>query len=554
MTEPQKGGSKKSFVQCFVHFLVVFVCVFQSTPGINESHYLPKAKHVWNSSFAPGDLFLMSHDSHWLATNFAGLLSLIAPLTAVAWIGRLVSWSLFAWAWTDLCRALRLSPILSPLALASFYFAILYGHWAGEWAVGGFEAKAIAYPFVLKGVAACLRHRWTHVWLWMGLAVAWHPLVGGWAGLSVGIVWLIGTLKSPARLYANTRTQLPWLIGGGLIGLVGVLPALSGLGGPDRIGKLVASQVHVYYRLAHHMCPRKFVDERHWAAACSLLALGVATVAALRLCKRPADSRDQQGSCEPMRTLLLIAWISVGFALCGLLLDFGLASYQPTLASKLLRFYWFRWSDVAVSLAWTLTFWMCVSETALGQPGAGKDNGLQRLYGKAFMGVGAVVVVLCLYQHVISRWQNSVPPADELVVNSTGPHLVPTDRYIDWLAVCAWIRENTPTDSLWLTPKYQQTFKWHAERAEVVCWKDVPQDNASILEWYDRIQNCEPPRSPSGKLAGWSTEDLLRLHRKYGFGWILVDRTIQQSPPLLETAYPIDIENRSFAVFRIGSP
>ncbi|MEQ1906442.1 MAG: hypothetical protein ABL888_19825, partial [Pirellulaceae bacterium] len=31
-------------------FLVFFVYAFQPTPGINESHYLTKAKHFWEPS------------------------------------------------------------------------------------------------------------------------------------------------------------------------------------------------------------------------------------------------------------------------------------------------------------------------------------------------------------------------------------------------------------------------------------------------------------------------------------------------------------------------
>ena len=109
-----------------------------------------------------------------------------------------------------------------------------------------------------------------------------------------------------------------------------------------------------------------------------------------------------------------------------------------------------------------------------------------------------------------------------------------------------------PTDSLWLTPKYQQTFKWYAGRAEVVSWKDVPQDNTSIIEWYQRLQQCNPPRGSDGAVRGWTTEELLELAKRYRFQWVLVDRTYQAEPPLLECKYPILIDNRSFAVFYIA--
>ena len=58
----------------------------------------------------------------------------------------------------------------------------------------------------------------------------------------------------------------------------------------------------------------------------------------------------------------------------------------------------------------------------------------------------------------------------------------------NWQSVCQWIRQNTPSGSLFLTPHRQQTFKWYAERAEVACWKDAPQDAAGLIRWYRRIE------------------------------------------------------------------
>lgn len=176
--------------------------------------------------------------------------------------------------------------------------------------------------------------------------------------------------------------------------------------------------------------------------------------------------------------------------------------------------------------------------------------------------------------------QMQAPAADMMMLKSVGPVLVDWDseieptssasqtvidsllgwatsaptsqRYADWLAVCQWIRENTPPDSLWLTPKHQQTFKWYACRAEVVNWKDIPQDSPSIIEWYRRIQRCQPPRDRLGMPRGWTTDELLELARKYRFQWVLIDRSYQESPPLLESKYPNLIDNRSFAVFYIS--
>ncbi len=522
-------------LELLIYLCLIFLCTTAAVPGINESHYLPKAKHLWDPSFAPGDLFLESHDSHYLTSMLAGLAARWLPLAAVAWLGRVLSWLLLAGAWQQLRGSLRLPMWASATALLGWLLAIHYGNWAGEWVVGGFEAKTIAYPLVLLGVAQVISGNWNWVWLCMGSAMMWHPLVGGWAGLSAGIVWLV-----QPRLAQRVLQQLPWLAAGAALALLGIAPALSGLSGPDVIERVSAAQVHVYLRLPHHLAPQLFAPERHWAAAVTLAAFSCVTALFLRTKKTLPPELAAGGS-----RLLGIGWLAVLFALAGWTIDALLTQARPDIAARLLRFYWFRWADVAVPLAGSLLLWRLL---------------LAPLPARGARHAAIACVLLLTAVGFVNQLQlgpqRIVPAADRLVVESVGKNAIETDRYIDWLAVCQWIRENTPEDSLWLTPKYQQSFKWHAQRAEVVCWKDVPQDNAAVIEWYHRIQACEPPRSADGSIQEWTTDRLLDLSAQYGFRWVLLDRTYQSQPPALEMMYPVMeqgqyIDNRSFAVMRI---
>ena len=52
---------------------------------------------------------------------------------------------------------------------------------AGEWMIGGLEAKGLAYVFVLLALGALARGRWRAVWPLLGAASAFHVLVGGWS-------------------------------------------------------------------------------------------------------------------------------------------------------------------------------------------------------------------------------------------------------------------------------------------------------------------------------------------------------------------------------------
>jgi hypothetical protein len=553
--ESPKRDLAPSLVQFFVHLFVLLLCVGEAVPGVNESHYLPKAKHAWDNQFAPGDFFLSSHDAHFLASSSAGSLARLVPLAAVAWIGRLISWSLLAFAWCKLANNLRLPAVLAPFAFATWLLGIQYGNWAGEWMVGGFEAKAIAYPLVLLGLASLVRQDWKWVWLWLGAAVAWHPVVGGWAGLSVGIVWLL-----QRDLKSRFAEQIPWLMGGACIGLIGVVPAATGLSGPDVVGNVSSAQVHVYLRLPHHMTPQLFDPLRHYAGLVSLTILVAASIAYRTLQRTASDNANVlPQTTRGLGWILACSWCAVLFCVIGLCIDGLLSVPRPDIASKLLRLYWFRWADVAVPLASSLVLWTFFgalsgrsSVTGSGMDKSDTSHWLNQLP----LAAAIVLTLLGISQQLDLGTDEIIPPADRLLVESPGPHAIATNRYVDWLAVCRWIRENTPPDSLWLTPKYQQTFKWYAGRAEVFCWKDVPQDNASVIEWYDRLQNCDLPRDKNGRIRDWTRDELLELSAKYGFQWVLLDRTYQNDPPALELMYPVAeagyyIDNRSFAVFRI---
>ncbi len=562
-----------------VLFALIMLLAGEPVPGVNESHYLPKAKHLFDSTFCAGDLFFESHDAHGLAAGLAGALSLCLPLYAVAWVGRIISWLCLAWAWRQLRLSINLNWIISAAALCSWYFAIDYGNWAGEWAIGGFEGKSLAYPCVIVAFAQLFQGNWGRVWIWLGLAVAWHPLAGGWAGLSVGIAWLF-----LPNLLQRAGSQAVSLAAGTAIGLVGVIPAAIGLNSPNQVGGLVASQIHVYYRLAHHQCPSLFAADRHIAGAISL-ALLIATTIAFILPRRSLAHR-QSWTQSPIAWLLTIGWIAVLFSVAGLAVEKALSRSNPILTSQLLRFYWFRWSDIMVPLAWTLTFWKLTQSTVHFEgefrgdatpasseirkssrttPDRPKLRSEQvRSHGNTSSGspstqwstamqlFGGGVVILLVGLHTQANFARRNPAADDILLKAPMTRQIETDRYVDWLAACEWIATKSPKDSLWFTPEHQQTFKWYAGRAEIVCWKDVPQDNVGVRNWYERLVLCRPPRNAAGERTEWNSDQLLKLARRYGFRWVLVDRGIQEKPLLdFEIMYPITSQNKSFAVFRI---
>jgi hypothetical protein len=83
------------------------------------------------------------------------------------------------------------------------------------------------------------------------------------------------------------------------------------------------------------------------------------------------------------------------------------------------------------------------------------------------------------------------------------------------------------------------TFKWYANRGEVVNWKETPQDAVNLRAWWKRIQEIYPTGAPL------QASKLPELAKKYGADYLLT----QVSAPMLPL--PVEYKNESFVVYRM---
>ena len=117
-------------------------------PDVNEPYYLGKAIHYWNPDWLRGDFFMESSDTHKVFYFAFGWLSLCMSPVALAWTGRILTWLLLAWAWRRLSVAILPRPWYSILSAALLACLMDRCHMAGEWVIGGVEAKGFAYVLV----------------------------------------------------------------------------------------------------------------------------------------------------------------------------------------------------------------------------------------------------------------------------------------------------------------------------------------------------------------------------------------------------------------------
>ncbi|NND96242.1 MAG: hypothetical protein HKN47_02805 [Pirellulaceae bacterium] len=507
---------------------VFFVYAGDLAPMVNEAHYLVKAKNFWDPTWCQNDLFAASGKAHTTFYVLLGWPTKFVSLAATAWIGRVIGWLALAVGLQRLSANLMSVPYACVGVAIVWIMGIQYGNLAGEWVVGGIEAKVPAYGFVLMALAELTQRRWERVWPLLGVASAFHVLSGGWSVIAAAIVWLF---TERGREDAKPLLSKELFVGGA-IALLGLVPALWLMMGVPRQDAVDAAKIYSYFRIKHHLLPADF--QTIW-----FIRHGVLITATLVLWKWVRLVDDDQRWRR-------IGWFTIGsvaIASAGLLVGL-LPPYLPDLAAKLLRYYWFRLTDAIVPLM----FGLLVMRLTIGDRGTGVQS--MRAIGVAVLLVASALIVHTSWEktrlgvppsasHRLLGWHTDATPAQQRAA------------FEDWKSACRWARGSTPIDEIFLTPRHQQTFKWYAHRAEVVNWKDVPQDAKSLKEWQRRFVDVFPKRLGTVRVTIKYSE-LRRYREQYSVRFMIVDRRITGQQLPLVKVYPVGVEsNATFAIYEL---
>ena len=527
----------------FASFLA-FSVVRSPIPGVNEPHFLSKAKHYWDPAWCAGDFFLDSSNPHLVFYQTVGFLTQWCTLEQTAWIGRIGGLLLLTIGWTQLVRQLvqnRWSTVWAAWTLLAIAAA---GNLSGEWIVGGIEAKVVCYALLFWAMAFVCRRCWHRAAICAGLAVSFHPVIGVWSltcGVFAGLVWLVKNRldgqQSRASLppAASMAVSLSLLV---VTMLPGLIPALGidGQGSSNLVFR--ADYIQLFYRLAHHLNPTRFS-----MAAYGGYALLIA-FAAFALRGNWWDRRQNW-----------FAWFVLGsilIAVFGLIAGWSADPPRrlPTtifsfdaIRMKLLKFYPFRLADVMVPVAAAVATAVLAAGWIRREVGwiRREDGWIRRedasragesrptREGKCWL-LFSGLIVFALLQPAVDRNPSKLPP----------------DRLADWIAACQWIAGNTPTDAHVITPMTESwAFKWYADRAEWVVPKDCPQDAAGILEWNRRLRMLRRWRVQADKSDVISEELLQRLRSETAASHIMAtgEKTFAIEPIH---------RNDSYAVYRLA--
>lgn len=541
-----RAGDFQFWGDIFAVAAVFFLLSCNPTPDVNEAHYWTKAKHFWDSNFCPSDMFLNSADAHWSFYVTLGQLTRWLPLDAAAWSGRWVVWVAMAVGWCVLARCFGLRGPRAWLSAGLMVVATRWCHLSGEWVVGGAEAKGLAFAAVFLSVAAACRGRWGIAFLLAGIGAGFHVLAGGWTVLCLLLVGL--------RRWSIIRQRLPTvglgILFGGLCSLAGLLPALSlSFGIPPEVN-LAANSIYVLQRLPHHLVFWSF-QPIQLVMHCGLI---VAWLFVLTAAPRVAEDQPRTEARSIMNELILAA---LGLAVIGLGLSLVVLFEGPgrDLSIGLLRYYWFRSADVFLPVGVVLLMcqWAC-KPRKIGSENI--DRSIFRFGLRPPITICLALLCLTWEGYRVARQVSfdNRPNADRASL----PHDRDPQRtkaiFEHWRRVCLWIKSHTAKDALFLTPRSQQTFKWYAQRSEVVNWKDVPQDSRGLLDWQRRGQDCALFWSSD---FGFAIQDPVAIHeltQKYEVDYVVMTQNAyelqqrfgRQLPYRL--VYPKSPEQRSYYV------
>ncbi len=561
---PPSQKSWPRVLETLLIFCVFFVYGAYTVPDVNEAHYLGKAAAYWNPDYAPGDFFLDTPDAHPVFYFTFGWLTLFFPMNAVAWIGRVLTWGLLAVGWERLSRGLMPQWGSAVLSAAIFTCLMQYGTFAGEWIIGGVEAKSFAYVFLFFALGELVRGHWNRTWILLGFSAMFHVLVGGWAIVAVGLAWLL--LRSldepPQRSVPTLWSMMPALTAAFALSMVAVVPLLMlNVGVPPELLK-AANHVNVVERLAHHLLLSKIAQKPEM-----LIRFGAMIVVWNFFCSRPRYSDGD------MR-LRVFVYGALLIALAGWIVNMFLTWY-PEQVISLMRFYFFRLADGMLPLGCALlAVEICRNpapatkdasdeKTQAGAKAASKKD--KKNAGKTLRGIRRnrpeqpavrrmALVVLC----VVAVCQVYMS-AQRMLTPAAPRSCVKTAEYWAWRDICEKAREHTPPGETFMVPYNTRTFTWYSHRNVVCVWKDSPQDARSFVEWWNRMnflyygpiigEHGVPTIGRIKKFNEMPRDRFPKISQRYGVRYVVGPRGA------ISDSFPVVYENRDFTVWRIdGMP
>lgn len=481
---PTENFFKRRIIAVGICFALLLATVFifhgKTVPHSNEFVYLlrlaPDLPLDWT--------FSQPANEHWFFNFLFSFPARILPLEVLGWIGRIAVWALCLAALMRLGKRWEISVWLIGAAIL-LWLAAWQSIAGEEWIFGGFEAKAVAYLFLLFALGGFARGGKFLPAALLGFAFAFHPAVGFWAILAIGaaLVFERTPLADLVKIVFVTA----------LCALPGVLPLLFG-------GENIAASVADWRYIVTVRAP-SILDPFQFPKT------GVALLFAMFAFNLVALWRSENfalGFLIRFQAMLAI-FFALGFALRWLEI-YSLLRLMPT-----------RLFPIFTLLFFLFTVFRVVSQAA---------------DAKRKIAVGAfALIVIALINPLRIGWQQVRETRDSLTA-------APDDLRESFV----WINRNAPPDALVLAPPNRRDVWYFSRRAVTASFAYPTYDR--LGEWRARINDLTGDHQISNaESAGdeietafnnLSATQIEQLKNKYA-ATHLVSRQVYSYPVIYET-------------------
>jgi hypothetical protein len=412
----------------------ITVLMFRRVPFNNENIYLLAIRNWWHPDPANWT-YAVRWNEHFLFNATLGALAQVVPLTAIAWAGRLVSWTFVLLGLFRIGRRLEVSPPLISLSIL-LWIGIGQQLVGFEWIFQSLEAKVPAYACLFFALDAFIGGRMRATGVLLGCCFTLHPGVGFAAFWGFGLTLI--ALRPPKRAWLEV------IVPSAVCGLPGIVSALL-VSRAATASDPLAWRFVTFQALPRHFNVLDFSQQ-------SLASITLLLVFVWRAARREPEQRA-------LRVVFsLLAGLSLLFTL-------GVAAFA------LGKFHWLQVFPFRVfPLLLPLLGLFVVARTLSVAP---------RRPGEFVMPGLALLTVISL--------GNPFPNLrEEFGMSVSSWHAAD-----DLDAAMRWTRENAPPDAVVALPPDRKDGDWVTDRATVVSWWAVPYDR--LPAWIARLEDLLGP-------------------------------------------------------------
>ena len=488
----------------FLNLVFLFASVLLLAPALgpvpssNENVYLLDMARVWDPTLLAKDwTWAPELYSHRVFSFLFGSLTLFFSIETVGWIGRVLCWSLLLLGLIQLGKHFQI-----PLWMisVSIFLWLLYQQSpvGGEWILGTFEAKCIAYIFLFFGLSELLKGRDILGSLLLGFCFTFHGVVGMWALLAVGLSVLL--LRYP---FSRLFKMAVCVLAASLPGLIVIWPTISGNWSLSQEQAKFLALVAAPFHLDPLSFPKRDVF--------LLLILFAFDWLYLR-------------SVSSNKTFRFLNYFLL---FLGIFFAFGFVA-RITAHYTWLFYFPFRLFPVFAPLF----FFFCLMAAC-------HNHALTRPAGRWLLTVGIIALL-------------SLPAGLSLFIEQAKLHYRMWSTYYDWDDMqksFIWVSENTPKEAVVIMPPWKKESFYLSKRATIANWPSPRIDRFD--EWQERIKALLGDFSVdddhlgdiwSDHYNGLSESDIASIVTKYGGDYLISEGDYN---------YPVLYDTGSYKVYSL---